>query len=162
MCFCHGLKMCIWFWGYPPLFFINFFLFYYLIFFFSGQITIRIDTLRVQLFLEFSTHHFETRHTCSTWCVDVLVALGLSSHFFLINFFYFFNMFFPDSITIRIDTLWVQLLVGFSIDHFESMRTCSTFSEDVHVVLGLSSNLFFINFFHLVYSSFLSCGRNSS
>ena len=53
----------------------------YDLFFFSGPITIRIDTLWALLLLEFSTHNFETMHT-STWSVDVHVALGLSSRFF--------------------------------------------------------------------------------
>ena len=42
-------------------------LFFYQLFqlsFFSGQITVRIDTLWAQL-IEFSTDHFETKHTCS-------------------------------------------------------------------------------------------------
>ena len=68
-----------------PLFFINFFHFFNLVFF-SGQITITIDTLWEQLLLEFSTDHFETIHNCSTWSVDVHVVLGLSSRYFLSTF----------------------------------------------------------------------------
>ena len=60
-----------------PLFFINFFYFFNLVFF-SGLITIRIDTLWMQLLLEFSTDQFETMHICLTWFVDVHVVLGLS------------------------------------------------------------------------------------
>ena len=61
--FCHDLKMCMYFWGYPSLphftpppppppqsFFINFFRFRRC---FSGLISIRIDTLWVQLNLVF-------------------------------------------------------------------------------------------------------------
>ena len=73
-----------------PLFFINFFYFFDVVFF-SGQITIRIDTLWAQLLLEFSTDHFETMHTCSTWSVDVHVVLGISFHFFLSTFFTFYS-----------------------------------------------------------------------
>ena len=51
-----------------------------------------------------------------------------------------------NQITIRIDTLWAQLLLEFSIDHFYTMHTCSTSSVDVHVVFGLSSFLFIIFF----------------
>ena len=78
--------MCIW--GYPPVilfFFINFplsRLSFFFFFFFSGQITIRIDTLWAQLLLEFSTDRFETMYPCSTWSVDVHVVLGLASRFF--------------------------------------------------------------------------------
>ena len=64
-----------------------------LIFFFSGQITIRIDAFWTQLLLRFSTDHFETTHTCSTWFVDVHVVLGLSYHYFFNNFFYFLDFF---------------------------------------------------------------------
>ena len=69
--FCHGLKMCTWFWGYPPIVFINFSHFFnvvfllFFFFFFSGPVTNRIVTLWAQL-LEFFTDHFETAHTCST------------------------------------------------------------------------------------------------
>ena len=60
---------------------------------------------------------------------------------FFINFFYFFDLvLFSGSITIRIDTLWEQHLLELSIGHFETMHACSTWSVDVHVVLGLSSN----------------------
>ena len=34
----------------------------------------------------------------------------------------------------------------FSTDHFETMHTCSIWSEDVSVVFELSSYYFFINF----------------
>ena len=71
-------------------FFINLFHFFDLVFF-SGPITVRIDTLREQFLLEFSTHHFETLHTCSTWTVGVHVVLGLSSHYFLSTFSAFFD-----------------------------------------------------------------------
>ena len=54
-------------------------------------------------------------------------------------------------IAIRIDTLWAQLLLEFSTDHFETMHTCSTWSVDVHVVLELSSLNFFFYFFDLVF-----------
>ena len=37
---------------------------------------------------------------------------------------------------IDIITLWAQLLLEFSTDHFETKRTCSTWSVDVHVVWG--------------------------
>ena len=78
--------------------------------------------------------------TCSAWSVDVRVVLWLSSHYFFYHFFFYFfdSVFFP--ISIRIDILWAQLLLEVSIDHFENMHTCSTLSEDVHVVWGLSSH----------------------
>ena len=96
------------------------------LYFFPGSITIRIDTLWAQLLLEFSIDHFETMHTCSTWSVDVHVVLGLSSRYFYQFFFYFFYFVFSRFVSIIMDTLWAQLLLGFPTDHFETMHTCST------------------------------------
>ena len=79
----------------------------------------------MQLLQEFSTDVFEMR-TCSTSSVDVHVVLELSSLYFFIFFFSFFFLLFPGSICIRIDTLWAQILLEFSTDHFETMHTCST------------------------------------
>ena len=56
------------------------------------------------------------------------------------------ELLFPGQITIRIDTLWAQLLLEFSTDHFETMHICSTWSVDVNVVLGLSSDYFLSTF----------------
>ena len=82
-------------------------------------------------------------HTCSTWSEAVRVDLGLSSHYFYQLFppffFTFFFFFFPGPISIGIDTMWAQLLLEFSTNHFETMHICSTWSENVPVVLGLSS-----------------------
>ena len=54
-----------------------------------------------------------------------------------------FDLVFPGSVSIRIDTLRAQHLLKFSTDHFETMRTSSSLSENVHVVLGLSSHYFY-------------------
>ena len=117
-------------------------------YFFPGQIIIRIDTMWAQLLLEFSTDHFETMHTCFTWSVDVHMVLELSSHYFLSTFFRFLDLVFPGPINIRIGNLWAQLLLDFSTDHLETKCTCSTWSEDVHVVLELSCHYLFFNFLH--------------
>ena len=84
-------------------------------------------------------------HTCSTSSVNMHVVLELSSLNFLSVFFYFFNLDFSRSISIRIDILWAQLL-DFSTNHLETMHTCSTWSEDLHVVLGLSCPYLFSTF----------------
>ena len=73
----HSLKICLWFWGYPPVIFYHFFHFFGLVFF-PGPISIRIDILWAHLLLDFSTDHLETMHSCSTWSEDVDVVLGLS------------------------------------------------------------------------------------
>ena len=74
--------------------------------------------------------------TCSAWSEDVRVVLGLASHYLFIFLFSLFFFCFPGPISIRIDTLWTQLVLEFSVDQFEttSMHICSTWSEDVCVV----------------------------
>ena len=84
----------------------------------------RIDTLMAHLSLEFSTDHFETMHTLSE---DVRVGLVLS-YYFLSRFSTFSTYFFPGLISIRVDTLWVQLLL-LPTDHFETMHTSSQYSR---------------------------------
>ena len=78
---------------------------------------------------------------------------------------------YPDPISIRIDILWVQLLLDFSTDHLETMHTFSTWSKDVHVVLDLSCHYLFSTccfFFQLSFffscdrMIWVACGRNSS
>ena len=77
--------------------------------------------------------------TCSTWSWRCACGFVVILHLFFINFFHFFDLIFPGPICIGIDTLRVQLLLQFSTNHSETMHICSTWSEDVHVVLGLSS-----------------------
>ena len=72
----HGLKMCMWFWGYTPVIFFYHF-FFSLFFYFPGPISTRIDTLWAQILLEFSTNHFETTYVCSTWSEDVCCGFGV-------------------------------------------------------------------------------------
>ena len=79
------------------------------------------------------------------------VVLGLFSYYFLSTFSYFFNLHFPGLFSIRIDILWVQLLLKLSTDHFEIMHTCFTRSEDVRVVLGLFCHYFFPVFRHSLF-----------
>ena len=68
--------------GYPPIIYYHFFPFFFFFFFFffgvfQSPISIRIDTLWVQLILQFSTHSFFIpTHTCSTWSEDMRVVLG--------------------------------------------------------------------------------------
>ena len=76
--------MCVWFWGYHPIIFINFFHLS-----FPGPISIRIDSLCVQFLLEFSAGHFETAQICSTKFEDMRVVLGLSSYYSLSTLHFF-------------------------------------------------------------------------
>ena len=76
----HGLKLCVWFWGHPPIIFYQLSSTFFDLVFFPGPISIGIDTLWAQLLLEFFTNHFETMHICSTWTEDVRVVLGLSTY----------------------------------------------------------------------------------
>ena len=89
--FCHGLKMCMCFWVYPAI------IFYYfspLFRCFSGPISIRIDTLWVQLSYSFPTIIFKL-------CIVVLRGLKvcvwseISSHYF----YQLFRLGFSRSIT---------------------------------------------------------------
>ena len=50
-------------------------------------------------------------------------------------------------------SLWMQLLLQFLTNLFETLQAFLSWSEDVHLVWGLSS-LFFINFFHFYDLSF--------
>ena len=80
--------------------------FFHQLFHFSTYFFFRSDYLWVELLLEFSTDHFETMHTYSTWSIDVHVVLGLSFLYFLSVFFSSFKTYvFPGLISIRIDTL---------------------------------------------------------
>ena len=69
--------MSVWFWGYPPIIFYQFYS-TFVTYFVTGPVSSGIDTLWAQL-LEFSTDHFEIMHICSTWSEDVRAVLGLSS-----------------------------------------------------------------------------------
>ena len=95
-------------------------------------------------------------HTCFTKsekkkkCIWFWVILPL----FYQLFSTFSTLFFPFSITIRIDTLWAQLLLEFSTDHFETMHTCSTSSEDGRLVLGFFSCYFLSTFILLFQFTF--------
>ena len=70
------------------------------------------------------------------------VVLGLPSYYFFINFF---DLVFPGPISIRIDIWWEQVLLDVSTDNLETILTCSTWSEDVHVVWGNPAIIFFFN-----------------
>ena len=90
----HGLKICVWFWGYPIFFFFNS---HFFDLDFPGPISTirtRIDNLWAPIFIEFSTDHFKTMHTCFTWSVGVHVVLGSFSYYFCHFFFFFFFFFF--------------------------------------------------------------------
>ena len=75
-----------------------------------------------------------------SWSEDVHVLLGLSSHHLFLSTFSLFIDVFQVPVSISLGTSWVQLILEFPTHHFQTMRhTCSTWSEDVRVVLGLSS-----------------------
>ena len=65
---------------------------------------------------------------------DVHMLLELSSKYFYTTFSTFLTFFFSDPISIRKDTLWAQLFLEFSTDHFETMHTCYRWSEDVRLI----------------------------
>ena len=107
-----------------------------------------MGSLWTQLLLQFLTHLFETLQMFLSWSEAAHLVLGLSSRYFFYQLFPLFRHFFSGQIINRIDTLLAQLLLEFSTDHFETMPTCSTWSEDVHAGLGLYSlNLLFLSTF---------------
>ena len=71
-CFCHGLKICMWFGYYPQIIFGHFFRnlrrFYYQ----SEKI---VGTLCAQLLLQFYIDSFETSQVFCTWSEDMHVVL---------------------------------------------------------------------------------------
>ena len=116
-CFYYGLKTCMCFWGYPPITFYQPFPLFWRCF--SLLISIRIGTLWEQLILHFSTHHFLLVLSGLKMCVWFW---GYPPIIFLSIFFYFFDLVFsPNPISILIVTLWAQLLLQFSTDHFKTM-----------------------------------------
>ena len=128
--------MCICFWGYPTFIFYQLFFLFFDVF--QIPISIRIDTLCLQRILQFPPIVFKL-------CILVLHGLKMCMWFWDYPTFIFYQLFppfdfvFSDPISIGIDTLWAQLLLQFSTNHFETIHICSTWSEDVHVVFGLSS-----------------------
>ena len=52
-------------------------------------------------------------------------------------------------------SLWTQLLLQFLTELFETLQAFLSWSEDVLLVLGLSSRYLFINFFHFFELVFL-------
>ena len=90
----------------------------------------------------------------------------------IVSYFFppLFRQFFPGPISIRIDILCAQLLSDFSTDYLDTMLTCSVWSEDVRVVLGLACrnlfSTFLLFFFQFLFScdtmALVTCGRNSS
>ena len=84
-----------------------------------------MGSLWAQQLVQLYTALLETLQVILSWSEDVHLVLELSSTYFFVNFFYFFDLVFSRPITIRIDTLWVQLLREFSTNHFETMHTCS-------------------------------------
>ena len=66
---------------------------------------------------------------------------GVILPLFFSTFSTFLTWFFPGPITIGIDTLWAQLLIEVSTNHFETTHICCTWSEDVHVVSSYHTDL---------------------
>ena len=106
----------------------------------------KMGSLWTQLLLQFLTDLFETLRVFLSWSEDVHLILGLSSHYFCQLLPLFHLIFFSGQITFRIDTLWARHLLEFSTDHFATMYTCSTWSVDAQVVLGLSTHYFLSTF----------------
>ena len=80
-------------------------------------------------------------HTSFTFSVDVRVVLGLSSHFVYQGLPLFWPNFFPNPISIRIETVWVHLPLFWNYAYlFYIFWRCACDFR------GLSSYYFFIYF----------------
>ena len=115
--FCHGLKMCMCFWGYPPIIFYQIFSTFFNIF--QVPISIRLKSLWIQLILQFP--HIILK-LCKLVLHDPKMCVWFWSYppiIFYQLFSLFWLIFFP--ISVGIDTLWVQLLLEFSTNHFETI-----------------------------------------
>ena len=96
--------------------------------------------------------------TCSTWSEDVHVVLGLSCHYFFFQLFAFFQLSFSLAVT-----WWpAQLLLQFYTKLFETLQVFLSWSDVVHVLLGLSSYHFFFMFSGLDYyqNRYLVCATH--
>ena len=127
--YAHGLKMCVWFVVTLSFFFFFFFLLFFVFFFhffvlFNLDFFFRCDMMTwvacgAQLLLQFNTKLFET---CRCFCHILKMYIcfwGLSSYYFVINFFPLFRLLFQVRLStgIRIDNSWAQLILQFSTDH---------------------------------------------
>ena len=75
-CFCHGLKICMWFGYYPEIIFCHFFRRLNLAIFrrFYYQSEKIVGTLCAQLLLQFYADSFETLQVILTWSEDIHVV----------------------------------------------------------------------------------------
>ena len=76
-CFCHGLKICMWFGYYPEIIFCHFFSNLNLVIFrrFYYQSEKIVGTLCAQLLLQFYIDSFETSQVFCKWSEDMHVVL---------------------------------------------------------------------------------------
>ena len=90
-----------------------------------------------QLFLQFSMDHFETMHTCCGYIENVHVNFcRQKNNFDKIMAFWtstIFLVILGNFLHCRVWSLCNQLLLQFSMDHFETIHTCCGYIEDVHV-----------------------------
>ena len=98
----------------------------------------------MQLLLDFSTDHFETMHTCSTWSEDVHMVWGYPANFF--QRFALFHLSLFQLLYDDVGSLWAQLLLQFYNKLFETLHVFLSCSENVHVLMGLSSHHFLSTF----------------
>ena len=108
VCFCHGMKMCMWFGYNCQIIFCHFF--HIVNSHFSPQYIGSGYLLWAQLLLQFYTDCFETLHVFSSWYEDVHVVwvklLEHFGHFFhIVNFIIFHPQYVDNGYL-----LWAQLL----------------------------------------------------
>ena len=110
----YDLKICMWIWGYPAIIFFQLFAIFQLSFCSCDMMAWiawgRNSSYRViQTFWNFAGVFVMVWRCACTF--------GLSSHHFY-RLFLLFQLSFSSAISIRIDTLWGQLILQFSTHHF--------------------------------------------
>ena len=86
---------------------------------------------------------------CRYFCHGLKMCMCLWGYplIIFINFFHFFDVVFQVYLVLEyrfLLTLWAQFILQFSILHFSTMHTCSTWSEGVRMVLGSPSHYFYL------------------
>ena len=148
--------MCMWFYSYPPvIFLIN--IFYISDLFSPRSISIRLDILWAQLLLDllnclfrYYAYLFYMIWICAylfymVWICACGLGVILPLSFFNVSLFstYFFFFFFSVWHSVM-GNLWAQLLLQFYTKLFETLQVLLSWSEDVHVLLGLLSHHFLL------------------
>ena len=145
-CFCHGVKMCMWFGYNPQINFCHFFRILNLVIF-SGANTIKVYRQWVPCvrnsFYSFMSI-FLKLYKCFCHGLKMCMWFGYNPqinfcHFFAFWTWSFFKREYYQKVYIT-DTLCAQLLLQFYADPFKTLQMFLSWSEEMHVVWILFSD----------------------